>query len=386
MIRSSNVHKTTINTIYIKAIYAITTGWSSSIFTQYCTRRLFADMTVAVLPEQMRSAQWTTVPIESSLKVNQATPLPRDAHSLPKDSALVKVSYASINPVDYYKVSEFGLARFAAMGNGPWIPACDYAGIVVATNLPHVKPGDKVAGCVALPNFGTLAEYAVIEGFENVSTLPDGVNLQDAATLGVAAQTAMQSIAPYVKEGFKIVINGASGGTGTFGIQIAKILGCTVTAICSSPNINLCKSLGADNVIDYKSIDVIQELKKGGLQYDLIVDNVAVGGPFHSKSHYYLKETGRYVTVAAGPNLSSLSGMVKMIAQPAWLGGGRRKSGFIGRKADGEELKKLAGWIRDGKLKPFIETVYSLDEAADAFKCLKSGRTRGKLVIKVSES
>jgi NADPH:quinone reductase-like Zn-dependent oxidoreductase len=341
-------------------------------------------MAAAKIPGQMRSAQWTTVPIESSLQVNHNTPLPRGAHSLPKDSALIKISYASINPVDH-KVPEFGPARFAGMGKGPWIPGCDYAGTVVTTNLPHVKPGDKVAGCNPLPKFGTLAEYAVIVGMENVSKLPDGVDLRDAATLPVAAQTAMQCIAPYVKERSKVLINGASGGTGTFGIQIAKILGCTVTAICSGPNVELCKSLGADNAIDYKSADVIGELKKGGLQYDLIVDNITVGGPIYTKSHHYLKETGQYVTVAAGPDLSTLVGMVKITAQPAWLGGGRRRSGYVGRKPDSEELVKLAGWIRDGRLKPFIEKEYSLDEAADAFKQMKSGRTRGKLVIRVTE-
>lgn len=331
----------------------------------------------------MRSAQWTTVPIESSLKVNQTTPLPKDAHLLPKDSALVKVSYASLNPVDY-KVAEFGLARYAAMGKGPWIPAGDYAGTVVTTNLPHVKPGDKVAGCIALPKFGALAEYAVVGGAENVAKLPEGVELKDAATLGVAAQTAMQCIAPFVKEGNKVVINGASGGTGTFGIQIAKILGCTVTAVCSGANAELCKSLGADNVIDYKSVDVVQELKKGGLQYDLIVDNVAIGGPIYTQSPQYLKETGRYLTIAAGPSLSTFTGLLSVLAQPAWLGGVRRKSGLIGRKPDSEEVVKLSSWIRDGKLKPFIEQVYSLDEAAKAFKQLKSGRTRGKVVVKVS--
>ena len=340
-------------------------------------------MAAANLPDRMRSAQWTTVPMEFSLEVNQATPLPRAAHSLPKDSALVKISFASINPVDF-KVPEFGPARFAAMGNGPWIPACDYAGTVITTNLPHVKPGDKVAGFTALPKFGTMAEFAVVEGAENVSKLPDGVDLKDAATLGVAAQTAMQSIAPYVKEGSKVVINGASGGTGTFGIQISKILGCTVTAICSGPKVELCKSLGADNVIDYKSSDVVQELKRGGLQYDLIVDNVAVGGPIYTKSHHYLKETGQYLTVAAGPNLSSLIRITKIITQPAWLGGGQRRYRFVTCKADRNELAKLASWISDGRLKPCIEKVYSLDEAADAFKQLKSGKTRGKLVVNVS--
>jgi NADPH:quinone reductase-like Zn-dependent oxidoreductase len=323
--------------------------------------------------------------MESSLRLNPATPLPRNAHSLPKNSALIKISYASINPVDY-KVAEFRLARFAALGNAPWIPACEFAGTVVATSAPHVKPGDKVAGCTALPNFGTLGEYAVIEGAENFCKLPDGVDLKDASTLAVAAQTAMQSIAPFVKKGSKVLVNGASGGTGTFGIQIAKILGCTVTAVCSGPNAEFCKGLGADEVIDYKSVDLVQELKRGGLQYDLIVDNVNLGGPLYTMSHHYLKETGRYVTIIAGPDLSTVIGMVKLNAQPAWLGGGRRRAGFVARKADEEELVKLAGWIREGKMKPSIEKVYLLDEAAEAFRRLKSGRTRGKLVIKVSEN
>ena len=324
------------------------------------------------------------MPMESSLKVNEATPLPKGSHNLPNDSALVKISFASINPVDY-KLPEFGLARYASMGKGPWIPSSDYAGTVVATNLAHVKPGDRVAGCTDIPKFGALAEYAVIEGAENVAKLPEGVALEDAATLAIAAQTAMQCIAPYVSEGSKVVINGASGGTGIFGIQIAKILGCSVTGICSGANVEFCKSLGADNVIDYKSSDVIRELENGGLQYDLIVDNVAVGGPIYANSHRYLKETGRYVTIAAGPNISSALGMAKMMAQPSWLGGARRKGEFVGKKADSQELVKLAGWIKDGKLKPCIEKVYSLDQAANAFERIKSGRTRGKLVVKVSE-
>jgi NADPH:quinone reductase-like Zn-dependent oxidoreductase len=269
------------------------------------------------------------------------------------------------------------------MGKAPWIPACDFAGTVVTTNLPHLKRGDKVAGCSALPHFGTLAEYAVILGAENVSKLPDGMDLRDAATLPVAAQTAIQSIEPFVKAGSNIVINGGSGGTGTFGIQIAKILGCTVTAVCSGPNVQSCKSLGADKVIDYKTTNLVEELRKGGQVYDLIVDNVGVGGPLHSMSHHYLKETGRYVTIAAGPDLSSITGMAKMLMLPACLGGGRRKGAFVGRKDSNEELVKLADWVKDGRLKPIIEKEYCLDEAAAAFERLKSGRVRGKLVIKL---
>lgn len=277
------------------------------------------------------------------------------------------------------------MARLMGMGKGPWIPACDFAGTVVTTNLIHVKPGDRVMGFTSIPKFGTLAEYVVVEGAENIAKIPDVVSIQDAATLTVAGQTAMQSIAPYVQEGSHVVINGASGGTGTFGIQIAKTLGCTVTAICSGANAEFCKTLGADNVIDYKSGDVSQQLKKTGLQYDLIVDNVAIGGPIYSMAHHYLKPAGRYVTIAAGPDLATVAGCIKVLVQPAWLGGGRRKSELVGHKADSKELVELATWVRDGKIKPAIEKVYSLDEAADAFKRIKSGRTRGKLVVRVSD-
>jgi NADPH:quinone reductase-like Zn-dependent oxidoreductase len=336
-------------------------------------------MTASNLPTHMRSAQWTTVPIESSLVVNSNTPLPKLANSLPKDSALVKVSYASLNPVDY-KLAEFGLVRFARMGAGPWIPGSDYSGVVVSTNLSHVRPGDRVFGCTAIPNFGTFADYAIIEGTENVAKLPDGVDLKDAATLGIAAQMALQCLVPYVKEGDHVLINGASGGTGTFGIQIAKVLGCVVTAICSGSKTGICKNAGADTIIDYKMVDVVEELKKSSLQYDLIVDNVEVGGPIYTQSHHYLKETGRYVTVAIRPDLSSAFDVVKTMVKPAWLGGGQRKAELIGRKPDREGLVKLAGWVRDGKLKPYIEKQCSLVETAGAFEWLKTGKDARKIV------
>jgi NADPH:quinone reductase-like Zn-dependent oxidoreductase len=116
------------------------------------------------------------------------------------------------------------------------------------------------------------------------------VDVKDAATFAVAAQTAIQSIARYVEEGSKVVINGASGGKGMFGTQIAKSLGCAVTAICSGLIVQFCKNLGVDNIINYKSVYVVQELKKGGLQYDLIVNNVAVKGSIYTMSHHYFRK------------------------------------------------------------------------------------------------
>ena len=342
-------------------------------------------MATTKLPDTMRSAQWTLYPIESSLTINAHTPLPKNANALPKNSTLVKIAYASVNPVDY-KMAEFTVARYLAMGRGPWIPCCDFSGTVVATTCSHVKAGDRVVGWTAIPKFNTLAEYAVVEGAENVGKIPDNADLKVAATLGVAGQTAMQSIAPFVKPGSKVLINGASGGTGTFGIQIAKILKCSVTAICSGANAQLCKDLGADTVIDYRSVDAVHQLQKENVQYDLIVDNVGIGGDVYANSQSYLKESGKYVTIAAGPNLASLLGMLKTFLLPRWLGGTPRNSVLIACTPNSAELSQLAEWVQDGSLKPYIENVYSLENSASAFSRIKSGRTRGKLVIEVSSS
>lgn len=196
-----------------------------------------------------------------------------------------------------------------------------------------------------IPKFGTLAEFAVVEGAENVCQIPDGVSMEDASTIAVAGQMAMQCLEPYVSKGSKVVVNGASGGTGTYGIQLAKILGCHVTAICSGRNAELCKRLGADEIIDYTTADVLKELQRSGTGYDLIVDNITVGGQLYSSSHTFLKETGRYATIAAGPDMSTIVGLLKMKAQPSCLGGGQRRAVLVGRKSSCEEFIKLAGWI-----------------------------------------
>ncbi|CZT42013.1 related to zinc alcohol dehydrogenase [Rhynchosporium secalis] len=303
------------------------------------------------LPSKMRSAQWTTSPIESTLHLNPSTPIPSNASSLPNNSGLVKVSHASLNPVDL-KASESFIFRLPIIGSkAPHIPSCDFSGTVISTNnLPHLKPGDRVVRFTSIPEFGTLADYVVVEGRRD-----------------------------------HVVIHGASGGTGHFGIQIAKLLGCTVTAICSAVSTSFCKTLGADHVIDYNLGPVCEQLRKSGRQYDLIVDNVAVGGPIYAQAHHYLKPAGIYVTIAAGPDWGTVSGIFKTFLVPAWLGGGRRKSVLLGHRADRMELEKLAAWVGEGKIKPEIERVYGLGDAGEAFRRLRSGRTIGKSVINVEQ-
>lgn len=334
------------------------------------------------LPSTIRAAQWTSMlgGIEKNLKVNTAASLPPGASALGENSTLVKVEYSSINPVDY-KLPEFGLFRALKLSK-PAIPAGDYAGTVVSTTLPGFKPGDRVFGRSDPPAFGALAEYLYVQGKENVVKLPSGVSMEDAATLGVAGLTAYQCIAPYVREGSKVFINGGSGGTGSFGIQIAKVLGCVVTTTCSGANVDFCKSLGADQVIDYRTTDIVKHLQRQGTQYDLLVDNVN-SPQLYWNAHHYLKSDGIYINIAGTTTVPFIINMVKVLYIPAWLGGGKRAAKFLLRKSNAEHFAQIAQWIAEGKLKPVIEKIYTLDESAEAFARLKTGRSRGKLVVKV---
>jgi NADPH:quinone reductase-like Zn-dependent oxidoreductase len=336
------------------------------------------------LPSTMRAVQWTSMAggIEKNIRVNTTAPVPTVPTNSAEPSTLVKVAYSSINPVDY-KLPEFAIFRALKMST-PAIPAGDFAGTVVHTTLPNFKPGDLVFGRSDPPHFGALAEYVVVNGRENVVKLPEGVSMEDAATLGVAGLTAYQCIAPYTREGSKVFINGGSGGTGTFGIQIAKVLGSRVTTTCSGANVELCQSLGADEVIDYRTTDVVKHLQRQGTQYDLLVDNV--GSPeLYWNAHDYLKADGLYINIAGTATLTHVLNVLKVSYMPAWLGGGQRAAMFLRRNSSEGDFAKIAQWIAEGKLRPVIEKVYALEEAAEAFARLKTGRSKGKLVIKVTD-
>ena len=269
------------------------------------------------LPATMRASQWTTTHggIEKNLKMNPTAPLPKNANNLPADHTLVKVLYTTPNPVDY-KLAD----TLPFIFSKPATPCLDFAGRVVATTLPHLKPGELVFGATAPPVFGAAAEYLIV-GKSQLAPIPDGVDPKDAATMGIVGLTAYQTIAPFVKAGSKVLINGGSGGTGTFGVQIAKALGCEVTTTCSGANVDLVKSLGADKVIDYRSEDVLTSLKRSGTQYDLIVDNVFATPDLYWNAHHYLKPSGHFVTIAGSPSINSIVTMAKIFLWPRVLGG-----------------------------------------------------------------
>ncbi|EME45023.1 hypothetical protein DOTSEDRAFT_52416 [Dothistroma septosporum NZE10] len=334
------------------------------------------------LPSTMRASQWTTNAngIERDMKLNKEAPLPKTATSLPAGHTLVKVVYSAVNPFDY-KVAETPVIGQYVLAK-PSIPGLDFAGTVVDTKRSDLKVGDCVFGRTDPPVFGCLADYVVAKE-QGVFAVPEGVSLRDASTAGIAALAAFQSITPFVRPGDEVFINGGSGGAGHFGIQFAKAAGCRVTTTCSSPNVTFCRNLGADEVIDYTEVDLIHHLKQCGKQYHLIVDNVFSNRNLYWQCRHYLKPEGTFAT-PGDTKPAALKDIGLALVLPSWLGGGQRSFAFIRNQPNQKDFEQIAKWMQQGKVKPFIQEEFSLDDAHKAYEKLKSGRTRGKIVVQVA--
>ena len=345
------------------------------------------------IPATMRAWQYsqTTGGLEKNLKLINAASLPPKANSLGPDQVLVQILSTSLNPVDY-KFAEIPVIG-GLIVKRPSSPGLDYSGRVVATgpnskkiSPEDLKPGQTVFGRLDAPTqYGTLAEYTIVPRAGCVP-LPQGVNPDDAASLGTAAITAYQSIVPNVQSGDRVFINGGSGGVGSFGIQIAKIKGCYVATSCSSANVELCKSLGADDVIDYKTKDIVAELKKMQ-KFDFVVDNVGTPSELYWQAHNFTKTAAKYVQVGAGLSFGAVYSLLSRMVWPGFLGGGKRPFAFVGVENNYGHFKEIAGWVAEGKVKALIDDVYDVEDKGPvkAFEKLKTGRVKGKLVIRVTE-
>jgi len=188
-----------------------------------------------------------------------------------------------------------------------------------------------------------------------------------------------------VKSGDRVFINGGSGGTGVFGIQIAKAVGCHVTASCSTGNVELCKGLGADEVIDYRKVDVTKALTEGGTKFALVVDNVGSPADLYRQCHHFLKLEGKFVQVGMPVSVGSVVGLASRFVLPGFLGGGKRKFELMQVKNKAKDFEQLAKWMKDGKVKAVIEETYGFQDAVKAYEKSRSGRTKGKIVVRVSE-
>jgi NADPH:quinone reductase-like Zn-dependent oxidoreductase len=321
-------------------------------------------------------------PLDQTLKLVEI-PQP-SAQELKSGQILVRVASVSLNPADYKPIEMGALGR--TMVKFPKTLSMDLAGhaTAVAPDVTEVKPGDPIMGRLdPLKPGGALTEYVILDR-ECYAELPAGISMDDAAGAGTAALTEYQAIVPHVKPGDKIFINGGAGGIGTFGIQIGKILGCHVTTTCSTSKVSVCKELGADEVIDYKTTDLATHLKQAGPVYAVFIDNV--GNQFselYKFSDLYLRPGGQYTAIGLPISMGAIKDILTASLWPSFLGGGKRKFGVFITKPSRKDMQLVVEWMESGKLKTVIDSTYEFDDVPKAFEKLKGGSCQGKVVVHV---
>jgi NADPH:quinone reductase-like Zn-dependent oxidoreductase len=299
----------------------------------------------------------------------------------PKDSeVLIKLCAASVNPLDLFLLRGAPLIRSIPGLRTPKckIVGCDIAGRVeaVGRNVKQFQPGDEVFGVTGFEG-GGFAEYVcAIE--DKVALKPANRSFEEAAAVPIAALTALQGLRDKggIQRGQKVLVDGASGGVGTFAVQIAKSFGAEVTAVCSTRNVDTARSIGADHVIDYTREDFAQS----GRRYDLILGANA----HHSIFDYWraLSQDGIYVLVGGGV-VRIIQGM---LMAPLVSRIGRRKMRFFIANINQKDLVFLKELLEAGKIVPVIDRRYPLSGAAEALRYLEEGHAQGKIVITVEHS
>jgi NADPH:quinone reductase-like Zn-dependent oxidoreductase len=294
-----------------------------------------------------------------------------------QEQVLVKIHAASINAADY-RIRKADPFLVRLMGQGFLKPKNPLSGIdaagrveAVGENVRQFKPGDEVFGCVS----GAFAEYALARE-TYLALKPANRSFEEAAAVPTAALTALQGIryAGGIQPGQKVLIQGASGGVGTFAVQLAKSSGAEVTAVCSTRNLELVRSLGADHVIDYTR----EDFTHSGQTYDLIL---AVNG-YHPLSAYKRALNPGGVYVCAGGTMTQL--FEAMLLGPWMSRKGDKKLGSMGiAKVIQEDLVTLAELLEAGKITPVIDRRYPLKEIVEAFRYVEDQHAQGKVVITV---
>lgn len=298
-------------------------------------------------------------------------PVPAD------DQVCVRVRAASANPLDWHRMrgtpyvarAEMGLRKPKEIRLG-----IDFAGTVeaVGRNVTRFKPGDDVFG----GRTGAFAEHVCVREDRAIVTKPANVTFEEAAAVPVAAVTALQALRDRgkLRAGEKVLVNGASGGVGTFAVQIAKSLGAEVTGVCSTRNVELVRSLGADRVIDYTR----EDFTKGGDRWDLILDNV--GNHSLLDSRRALVPGGRYVMVGgpAGRWVDPLPRAVGAFVLSRFV---HEDLGMMLARLTPQDLAVLRDLLEAGKIRPAIDRRYPLSEVPAAIRYLEQGHARGKVIV-----
>jgi NADPH:quinone reductase-like Zn-dependent oxidoreductase len=345
-------------------------GW---LFIAYWTSTNDCGRPIAAGSERMKAIRFCEYGPPDVLKlVEVEKPVPKE------NEVLVKVHAASLNFVDAAVRGDlfvrflFGLRKPSFTGFGR-----DFAGVIeaVGRNVTQFKPGDEVFGAKS----GAVADYICVRE-DRVASKPARITFEQAAAVPWAGLTALQGLrAGKIHAGQKVLINGASGGVGTFALQIAKAFDTEVTAVCSTRNVEIARTLGADQVIDYTKEDFTKREER----YDLLYDNVS--NRSFSERRRILKPGG--ICVLAGLGGVSSEGLVGRIVEGFVASFRSRftdeKFERYGTRNDQADLKFLRDLIAEGKVTPFVEKTYSMREAADALRYFEEGHAHGKIVITI---
>jgi NADPH:quinone reductase-like Zn-dependent oxidoreductase len=301
-----------------------------------------------------------------------AQPVPGDGE------VLIRIRAAAVNPLDWHLMR--GSPYLVRMAAGLRRPkdgrlGVDAAGRVeaVGAKVTRFRPGDEVFGACkgAFAEYGCAAEGAL-------APKPASVTFEQAAAVPVAALTALQGLRERgrVRPGQKVLVNGAAGGVGTFAVQVARVLGAGVTGVCSTRNLEMVRSIGADRVVDYTR----EDFTASGARYDLIFD--CVGNHSPSACRRALTSTGTLVLVG-GPDegrwLGPMAGVVRAVVLSMFVR--QRLLGFLARVSRNDDLMFVRGLLEAGKVTPVLDRSYPLSRVPEAIAYLQEGHARGKVVI-----
>ena len=300
------------------------------------------------------------------------------------DEVLIRVHAASVNPVDWHTMTgtpylvrlEAGLRKPKREGLG-----VDFAGAVeaIGRDVTRFQPGDEVFGARS----GAFAEYVCVREDRAVALKPANLTFEEAAAVPVAAISALQGLRDkgQIQPGQRVLINGASGGVGTFAVQIAKSFGAEVTGVCSTRNVDTARSIGADHVIDYTK----EDFTKDGRRYDLLLD---IAGNRSWSDYMRVLDEQASLVVVGGPKgnrwIGPLSQAVKLRLRS--LAGRRRVVAPFLAKIKREDLVVLQDLLETGAVTPVLDRHYSLSEVPEALRYLGEGHARGKVVVTVLAS
>jgi NADPH:quinone reductase-like Zn-dependent oxidoreductase len=303
-------------------------------------------------------------------------PVPND------NEVLVRVRAASLNSLEAVIIRDLWITRLISGLRKPKLTRFgrDFAGVVeaVGKNITEFKAGDEVFGV----KWGAVAEYVCVLEQRAIVSKPANISFEQAGAVGVTGLTALQGLrnAGKIHAGQKVLINGASGGVGTFALQIAKAFGTKVTAVCSTRNVEMARSLGADHVIDYTK----EDFTKSDQRYDVLFDNV--GNRSFSERRQILKPDG--ICVLAG--VGSMGAIDDSLSRIAGTFAASLRSRFINQKFERytttfnkTDLTFLRNLMAEGKVTPVVEKTYPVSETAEAVRYLQQGHVRGKLVITI---